>query len=77
MHTLVATGLCCGYGKMDPVVSAKQTREAYDDFVAGLVPADFSSDPSIVLTKSRDAEQPRNYDNREIHEENIYFTPEI
>ena len=66
---LVATGLCCGYGKMDPVVSAGQVREAYDDFVRGSVPLEIErlADPAFVVTRSRDDEQPRNFDNREIH----------
>ena len=67
---LVATGLCCGYGKMDPVVSAKQIREAYDDFNKGNVPEEIEhvSDPYCVITKNRDNEQPNNFDNREINE---------
>jgi len=77
MHTLVATGLCCGYGKMDPTVSAQQIRQAYDDFTSGAVPVDSYIDPSFVITNNRDSEQPRNFDNREIHEENKYFIPEI
>ena len=67
---LVATGLCCGYGKMDPVVSAGQIREAYDDFLRGYTPPELErmDDPSFVVTQDRDDEQPANYDNREIHE---------
>ena len=69
-HLLVATGLCCGYGKMDPNISAKQMRQAYDDFHNGLVPIEIEKldDPSFLITPSRDEEQPRNFDNREIHE---------
>ena len=67
---LLATGLCCGYGKMDPAVSARQVREAYDDFVRGRVPEEIerADDPTFVVTESRDDEQPANYDNREIHD---------
>ena len=67
---LIATGLCCGYGKMDPVVSAKQIRQAYDDFLNGIVSEqiEYISDPTIVLTRNLDHEQPLNYNNREIHE---------
>ena len=55
---------------MDPVVSARQTREAYDDFRRGAVPLEIEriADPAFVVTRSRDDEQPRNFDNREIHE---------
>lgn len=65
---LVSTGLCCGYGKMDPVVSAAQVREAYDDFLVGKTPMEIErlADPSFVVTQSRDDEQPHNFDNREI-----------
>lgn len=67
---LVATGLCCGYGKMDPTVSAKQILQAYDDCHNGRVPQEIEKldDPSFLITPSRDDEQPRNFDNREIHE---------
>ena len=74
---LVATGLCCGYGRMAPVVSARQIREAYDDFVRGGAPAEVdeqhASDPTIVLTQDHDDEQPANFDNREIQERTIVF----
>ena len=65
---LVCSGLCCGYGRMNPVVSAKQIREAYDDFTRGVMPTQIErvDDPSFVVTQSRDDEQPDNYDNREI-----------
>ena len=70
VRLLVATGLCCGYGKMSPVVSARQMREAYDDFVAGRVPLEVEreDDPTYVITENRDHEQPDNYDNRELRE---------
>ena len=70
MNLLVSTGLCCGYGKMDPVVSARQVREAYDDFENGLKPAEIEhqGDNTFVVTQDRNDEQPRNYDNREIHD---------
>jgi hypothetical protein len=65
---LVATGLCCGYGKMDPVVSAQQMREAFNDFIKGVAPSEIehSTDPSVVMTRDRNDEQPKNFDNREI-----------
>ena len=34
VHTLVTTGLCCGYGRMPAERATAQMREAYDAFVA-------------------------------------------
>lgn len=67
---LVSTGLCCGYGKMDPLVSAKQMREAYDDFLNGNIPIETEKieDPYYVITQDHNDEQPMNYDNRELRE---------
>lgn len=81
---LVTTGLCCGYGKMPGDIAARQMREAFDDFNAGRIPQliERSDDPSFVITQNRDMEQPRNFDNREIHGDTLLapasdFTPEI
>ena len=65
-NTLVATSHCCGYGRMDPAESARQMREAYDDWLAGRVPHDTSCHGDTVLLPRVDEEQPDNYDNREI-----------
>lgn len=64
--TLVVTSHCCGYGKMSPVESAKQMKQAYDDFLADQCPKDSSTYRSVVLLPNIDEEQPDNYDNREI-----------
>lgn len=69
--TLVLPGMCIGWGKMTRAEAAAQMRAAISDFENGLIPIECpeSSDlPDVVLNESRDAEQPRNYDNREIHE---------
>ena len=76
---LITTSLCCGYGMMDPKESAKQMRYAYDDFVNGKnVPAEveYQSDPTFVITQNRDEEQPRNRENREIHNKKEYHEDE-
>jgi O-acetyl-ADP-ribose deacetylase (regulator of RNase III) len=69
-NLLITTNLCCGYGKMNPSVSAKQMRKAYDDFHNGNIPIEieYKNDPSFLITRDHDYEQPRNFDNREIHE---------
>ena len=66
--TLVVTSHCCGYGKMSELESARQMRQAYDDFLEGTYPADASADANIVRMPLYDQEQPDNYDNREIKE---------
>ena len=68
VHTLVITSLCCGYGKMDEARSAAQIREAWNDFLANRVPTDSSPSQKVVLQPLVNHEQPKNYDNREIHE---------
>ena len=69
--TLVVTSHCCGYGKMSITESANQMKRAYNDFVEGFHDTDTSpDDPYLVLMPSYDAEQPANFDNREIHEIN-------
>ncbi len=65
-ETLVVTSHCCGYGKMPEVESAKQMRQAYDDFLEGKMPKDSSSETSVVLMPLYNEEQPDNYDNREL-----------
>lgn len=65
-QTLVVTSHCCGYGKMSEAISAKQMRQAYDDFLAKKYPVDSSSFDTVVLMPNYDTEQPDNYDNREI-----------
>lgn len=48
---LVVTSHCCGYGRMNPLESAKQMRAAYEDFCAGTVPLDAAArlDDTVVL----------------------------
>jgi O-acetyl-ADP-ribose deacetylase (regulator of RNase III) len=36
-YTLIATSHCCGFGCMDPIVSAQQMYDAYMDFSNGVV----------------------------------------
>lgn len=67
-ETLVVTSLCCGYGKMSEVESAKQMRQAYDDFLQKKIPIDSSSEDTVVLMPLYNEEQPDNFDNREIKE---------
>ena len=77
--TLVCPALCCGYGKMDPKESARQVHAAYVDFSSsplsrvwdvafeGLDAYSKSRDRDhAFLTRSKDAEQPDNFDTREI-----------
>jgi O-acetyl-ADP-ribose deacetylase (regulator of RNase III) len=64
--TLVCPALCCGYGKMSYEESALQIYNAYVDFHNNKIPVDYSKWKNIVITDSRDEEQPNNYDNREI-----------
>lgn len=65
-NTVVFTSHCCGYGKMNEETSAKQMRDAYDDFSSGRVPEDSSQRSDTVLLPLVNDEQPNNYDNREI-----------
>lgn len=63
---LVVPTLCCGWGRMSAADSAAQMRRAWDDFVAGRLPAREVGPAGFVLLPSRDDDQPANYDNREI-----------
>jgi O-acetyl-ADP-ribose deacetylase (regulator of RNase III) len=65
-QTLVVTSHCCGYGNMSAANSAKQMKEAYNDFLAGKWPVDSSLENTVVLTPLHNEEQPDNFDNREI-----------
>ena len=67
-YRLVMTSHCCGIGRMDPKESATQMKKAYDDFMnnSGASPITVLADG--YLFPNYDALQPRNYDNREIHE---------
>lgn len=64
--TIVFTSHCCGYGKMNEETSAKQMREAFDDFSQGRIPEDSSSRFDTVCFPLVNHEQPDIYDNREI-----------
>lgn len=67
IQRLVVPTLCCGWGRMSAEESARQMRHAYDDFLRGVrPPREAASVAGMVLLPSRDAEQPDNYDNREI-----------
>ena len=69
IHTLVCPAMCCGYGRMAPEDSARQVAAAYADALAGKGPEENDArrqDAEFFVTRSRDAEQPVNYDNREI-----------
>ena len=64
---LIVPSLCCGWGRMPVAKAAAQMREALDDWVAGSIPACVhDAGAGWILLPSRDAEQPANYDNREI-----------
>ena len=52
VHTLVATSHCCGFGNMSEAESAKQMKQAYDDFLEGTYPDDASADETVVLMPS-------------------------
>ncbi len=69
--TLVFTSHCCGYGKMNEEESARQMREAYDDFLKNNIPIDTSQRFDVVLLPLVNDEQPNNYDNREIKDISI------
>ena len=69
--TLVFTSHCCGYGKMDEEESARQMRDAYDDFLSGRIPTDTSERSDVVLLPLVNDQQPNNYDNREIKDISI------
>lgn len=73
MNALVCPLLCTGYGKMSIPVAADQMRTAYNDFLAGTVPKEIMHEDLhyVFVTESMDAEQPDNFDNREIKEINI------
>jgi O-acetyl-ADP-ribose deacetylase (regulator of RNase III) len=69
---LVCPPLCCGWGKMAPEEAAAQVATALADFAAGRVPQDAAPPAEAdrfapADWRERDAEQPRNFDNREIH----------
>jgi hypothetical protein len=67
IHTVVVPSLCCGWGRMLPVVAANQMREAYDDFCAGRVPAEVADAGSRYANlPTRDAEQPPWPENEEM-----------
>ena len=67
LHTIVCPSLCCGWGKMTPTEAVRQMRQALTDFEAGHKPQDVEIHVDrYLIWPSRDAEQPANYDNREI-----------
>jgi O-acetyl-ADP-ribose deacetylase (regulator of RNase III) len=67
-YTLVATSHCCGCGKMSGEESAKQMKQAYDDFIKNSGPEIIKEFEDGILFTNRDMDQPNNYDNREIKE---------
>lgn len=65
---IVCPALCCGFGMMPEQEAAKQMAEAYSDFCAGRnIPTERLGD-DVFLGPQCDFEQPRNFDNREIHQ---------
>lgn len=67
LHTIVCPALCCGWGRMPTAEAVAQMREALADFEAGRKPVDVEDrGMRYLIWPSRDAEQPANYDNREI-----------
>lgn len=67
LSTLVVPTLCCGWGRMPVDKSLSQTFEAIRDWREGRVPEEVEDrGVHYVLLPSRDAEQPSNFDNREI-----------
>lgn len=67
MKRLVVPSLCCGWGRMPVAKAAAQMREAIDDWATGHRPTpEHDAGVGWILLPSRDAEQPANYDNREI-----------
>lgn len=71
--TLIATSLCCGYGKMSEEESVRQMKQAYLDFLDmyHIPPYQEIGDKYLIL-KNMDEEQTDNYDCREI--KNVKFT---
>jgi len=65
---LVCPDLCCGYGRMDPRESARQVFQAYiDHYSQKKNDAERrTTDDTVYIGVNRDAEQPDNFDNREI-----------
>jgi O-acetyl-ADP-ribose deacetylase (regulator of RNase III) len=70
INVLVCPLLCTGYGKMSVDIAIEQMRRAYYDFLESRFPTEVSHMhlDHVFMTKSLDAEQPYNYDNREIKE---------
>lgn len=66
INSLVVPSLCCGWGHMDPREAARQISEAITEYLSGNYEPEVESRYGYVLRPSRDAEQPPNYDNREI-----------
>lgn len=68
LTVLACPALCTGYGCMDPAESARQMRDAWEDFAIGRRPcqASHAEVPWCYVTDTKDEEQPVNYDNREI-----------
>lgn len=69
IQTLVCPLLCTGYGRMTVDDARFQMRHAYRDFLDGRTPDEIShaSSDSHFITNTFDAEQPSNFDNREIN----------
>ena len=65
IKSVLIPGLCCGYGKMSPEVSAKQMRAAYDDHMAGKKILDTTSREcrSLVYNPTILRMQPKVYSN--------------
>lgn len=67
LHTIVCPSLCCGWGRMPAAEAVRQMHLALTDFEADRKPHDVECRGSqYLIWPSRDAEQPANYDNREI-----------
>jgi O-acetyl-ADP-ribose deacetylase (regulator of RNase III) len=70
---LVVTSHCCGYGRMNPLESARQMRAAYEDFGAGRVPPDAAAQlEDTVVLPTPDEPNPHSCDESEIKE--IYIS---
>lgn len=70
---LVCPALCTGYGRMPHETAVSQMYSALEDFVRNKRPHQrMKSDiPWCYIAPLRDHEQPKNFDNREIQENNL------
>jgi len=73
IHTLVATGLCCGYGRMPVDAAAAQMRGAYDRFARGERPPQIAGHDDTCAYLTAPCDSDLEHDTREVTVKELYL----